>query len=176
MPENAPGTPEPHNNLPAIVPARKAIPERSYVDSLTIRLKSGERLLVPANEDANRAANQVVISKLRKVLDRQLALIEEKGLVLEPKMMSDLVVAIEKLVSVSSEAYGSPSGNTTKSDGGPGHTGAIGRLAGEMIAGAVRGAVEAKEDSLVARMRKIDALGKKMTEKVVEGELVQPGP
>ena len=150
--------PETPATLLLTAPRRKTYTRRRYVRTLTIKLDTGERLAVPENALANRAANQILVAKLRETLENQLKKIEDSGRALDTAEIKDLMVAMTRLVALTDAAYAAEAEKPTPSDPA---TSEIGRMAASMVESAAKGLAAGASKGLAERLKLIETLGKK---------------
>ena len=144
-------------SLPA--PRRhKTCARRRYVRTLTIKLDTGDKILVPIDGVANRAANQILVAKLRETLETQLKKIENSGRTLDTAEIKDLMVAMTRLVALTDAAYAADVEKPTHSDAASSE---IGRMAVSMVESAAKGLAAGASKGLAERLKLIEDLGKK---------------
>ena len=144
-------------SLPA--PRRhKTCARRRYVRTLTIKLDTGDKILVPVDGLANRAANQILVAKLRETLESQLKKIENSGRTLDTAEIKDLMVAMTRLVALTDGAYAGDAEKPTHSDAASSE---IGRMAVSMVESAATGLAAGASKGLAERLKLIEDLGRK---------------
>jgi hypothetical protein len=153
--------PDPETPATLSLPAprrHKTCARRRYVRTLTIKLDTGDKILVPIDGVANRAANQILVAKLRETLETQLKKIENSGRTLDTAEIKDLMVAMTRLVALTDAAYAADAEKPTHSDAA---TSEIGRMAVSMVKSVAEGLATGAGKDLNARLKLIESLGRK---------------
>ena len=151
-------------SLPA--PRRhKTCARRRYVRTLTIKLDAGDKILVPIDGSANRAANQILVAKLRETLEDQLKKIEDSGRALDTAEIKDLMVAMTRMVALTDGAYAGDAEKPTHSDAA---TSEIGRMAVSMVKSVAEGLATGAGKDLNARLKLIENIGRRKSAEVIE--------
>ena len=151
-------------SLPA--PRRhKTCARRRYVRTLTIKLDAGDKILVPIDGSANRAANQILVAKLRETLEDQLKKIEDSGRALDTAEIKDLMVAMTRMVALTDGAYAGDAEKPTHSDAA---TSEIGRMAVSMVKSVAEGLAPGAGKDLNARLKLIENIGRRKSAEVIE--------
>ena len=170
MAEDTPAAPLPETEAiivvpqsqPALLPPRKkrrTFSAKRFVPTFVIKLDSGEKLEIPQDSSANKAAAQIMLAQIRKIFQQQLKKLaeeEQSGIVprIDAATLKDLMTAVQKLTELSSEAY--KEAGTSEEP-----TTAIGAMAASMVNAAAQGLAQGASNSLADRMRQIEQLGKK---------------
>ena len=151
-------------SLPA--PRRhKTCARRRYVRTLTIKLDAGDKILVPIDGSANRAANQILVAKLLETLESQLKKIEDSGRALDTAEIKDLMVAMTRLVALTDGAYAGDAEKLTHSDAA---TSEIGRMAVSMVKSVAEGLATGAGKDLNARLKLIENIGRRKSAEVID--------
>jgi hypothetical protein len=153
--------PDPETPATLSLPAprrHKTCARRRYVRTLTIKLDTGDKILVPIDGSANRAANQILVAKLRETLESQLKKIEDSGRALDTAEIKDLMVAMTRLVALTDGAYAADAEKPTHSDAASSE---IGRMAVSMVKSVAEGLATGAGKDLNARLKLIESLGRK---------------
>ena len=153
--------PDPETPATLSLPAprrHKTCARRRYVRTLTIKLDTGDNILVPIDGSANRAANQILVAKLRETLESQLKKIEDSGRALDTAEIKDLMVAMTRLVALTDGAYAADAEKPTHSDAASSE---IGRMAVSMVKSVAEGLATGAGKDLNARLKLIESLGRK---------------
>jgi hypothetical protein len=153
--------PDPETPATLQLPAprrHKTCARRRYVRTLTIKLDAGDKILVPVDGEANRAANQILVAKLRETLESQLKKIENSGRTLDTAEIKDLMVAMTRLVALTDGAYAGDAEKPTHSDAASSE---IGRMAVSMVKSVAEGLATGAGKDLNARLKLIESLGRK---------------
>lgn len=149
----------------------KTLTRRRFVRTLTIKLAEGGEVLVPEGRLANRAANQILVAKLRETLENQLKKIEDSGRTLDTAEIKDLMVAMTRLVALTDGAY---AGEAEKAMHADTATSDIGRMAASMVESAAKGLAAGASKGLAERLKLIDDLGRKEKAGTVIDVIVNP--
>ena len=160
--------PDPETPATLSLPAprrHKTCARRRYVRTLTIKLDAGDKILVPIDGSANRAANQILVAKLRETLESQLKKIEDSGRTLDTAEIKDLMVAMTRLVALTDGAYGGDAEKPTHSDAA---TSEIGRMAVSMVKSVAEGLATGAGKDLNARLKLIENIGRRKSAEVIE--------
>lgn len=169
--------PQPEN-LPVVVQPKKKkrIRESKFVDTLTVRTDKGDRFKVPVNANANRAQAQLIGAKLRAVIDKSFDYILKNDVEMEPASLKDLAAATKAVEEINKIAH-SAEGVGEVSAGSP--TSDIGKIAANMVKGAVEGMAEANNKAFSEKLAAIQAAGNngkrtlfnlKQADKVIDAE------
>lgn len=146
--------PTPKEKKPSIT---KPVTLARFVPCLSIRPEAGgDSIKVPINADANKAAGQLLVSKVRSVLEAKLKDMKDNPATVKAKDIKDMADAAEKLDQLSQSAY-AENGATPNVDMEP--TGAFGRMAGAMLKEAAAGLAEGAANSLNDRFARMAAIG-----------------
>lgn len=147
-------------DLPAPKPPKENKPKNvtlaTFVPAITVRGPDEKAFKVPLNKAANRAANQVLISKVRSILEQKLAAMKPEFT--PARDLKDMAAAVLTLDKVSQIAYEEQGEGSAIPDFNP--TSAVGKMAGALLreaaSGFAQGSANAIEDRF-ARMAKLGA-------------------
>lgn len=155
---------------PATLPAPTEIPLANYAPSIVIAGKRGERFEVAVNAVANRADAQIIVSKLKRLLEKTVqAYLEPDAPAPDPLTLSRLMTSAEAVVNMSISAYE----NKTPKDGG----GGMAEYAKGLIEAAAKGLSAGVHTAADKRAEKMAALGRaKAASTEIEAKNVTPAP
>jgi hypothetical protein len=168
--------PDPETPATLSLPAprrHKTCARRRYVRTLTIKLDTGGKILVPIDGSANRAANQILVAKLRETLESQLKKIEDSGRALDTAEIKDLMVAMTRLVALTDGAYAADAEKPTHSDAASSE---IGRMAVSMVKSVAEGLATGAGKDLNARLKLIENIGRRKSAEVIEVKVEPVAP
>lgn len=144
----------------------------TYVPHIRVVAPDGRRFVVPATAKANRHTSQIVISKIRDMLDKTLDKLardaEEKQVPVSIKTLKELTETAARLQEMSFNAYGG--GKVPPAS--EGNSSELERIANGLVRAAAEGAVTAASDGFKDKLERIKQLGKK--EKMAEPIDVTP--
>lgn len=126
-----------------------------FVPSRTIFAPGGKKYMVPSTAKSNRHASQMIVSKIRCLLDKKIDELTESMIPLDVRVIKDLTSAAAQLHVMSMDAYGGG-----KPPVNEGQVSAFEKMATDMVEAAAKGTAAALNDGFEAKLQKIKNLGR----------------
>lgn len=126
-----------------------------FVPSRVVYDRGGKKYQVPATAKANRHSSQMIVSKIRYLLDRKLDALTNLNVPIDVKVIKDLTVAAAQLHAMSVDAYGNGK-IPIKED----KAAAFEKMATDLVEAAAKGTATALSDDFNKKLLRIQSLGR----------------
>jgi hypothetical protein len=101
---------------PATLPPTKEAELSEFVPSIKVKGPDKKSFIVPVNRAANKAHSQLIVSRLRSIMERRLDEIEQSGEAVGTMEIGRLASAAEAIENMAERAYGSGKGINASSE------------------------------------------------------------